>query len=94
MFYLGSIGGDGSNDPRHIRRVRATVGPGVLLYSEYCTDMALPYAGRYCEWVGPGQIRWTADNAYSILRPLCPKATGFASRGRRSSSPRPSPRGA
>jgi len=60
MFYLGSIGGDGSN----------------------------------CEWVGPGQIRWTADNAYSILRPLCPKATGFASRGRRSSSPRPSPRGA
>ncbi len=75
MFYLDSIGGGGTNDVRIIRHLRDVVGPGVLLYSEYCTDMELPYAGRYCEWVKPGNVFWTSENARAELRLLCPRAT-------------------
>ena len=75
MFYLDSIGGGGMNDLRIIRHIRNAVGPGVLLYSEYCTDLELPYADRYCEWVGDGGIFWTPPEDYAALRLLCPWAT-------------------
>ncbi len=74
MFYLDSIGGDGVNDARIIRQIRAAVGPRVALYSEYCTDLSLPYAGRYCEWTGNG-IKWNGGQTYAALRLLRPDAT-------------------
>ena len=75
MFYLDSFGATGLNDVRILRRVRETVGPDVLLYPEYCTDMSLPYADRYCEWTADGSIRWDGFLMYEALKVLCPHAT-------------------
>jgi hypothetical protein len=76
LFYLDSIGGTGGqNDVRIIRTIRDTVGPDVQLYSEYCTDMSLPFAGRYCEcWPGD-RIYWNSPETFAALRYLCPDAT-------------------
>jgi hypothetical protein len=74
MFYLDSIGGLGVNDVRILRKVRDAVGPEVLLYSEDATDVSLPYADRYCEWIGDG-VRWDGGPLYAALRILRPTAT-------------------
>ena len=75
MFYLDSFGAEGLNDVRILRLLRQAVGPDVLLYSEYCTDMTLPLAGRYCEWTRENAIRWDAPDIYHALRLLCPRST-------------------
>ena len=74
IFYLDSFGADGVNDLEILKKVRERVGPDVLLYTEYCTDMSLPYADHYCEWV-KGSILWTSPGEYAALRYLCPDAT-------------------
>jgi hypothetical protein len=89
MFYLDSIGGYGLNDVRVIRKVRATVGPDVPLYTEYCTDMSLPYADRYCEWTADNNIRWNGGDSYATLRLLCPRATWLCTSETRELVPAP-----
>jgi len=45
----------------------------VQLYTESCTDMTLPYAGRYCEWT-TGGLAGTSNDTYTALRFLCPRS--------------------
>ena len=75
MFYLDSFGGYGLNDLRILKRIRATVGPDVLLYPEYCTDVSLPYAGRFCQLQKDGTIRWDGWDIYRAMRLLAPRST-------------------
>jgi hypothetical protein len=71
LFYLDDFGADGLNDLEILKKVRAVVGPKVQLYTEFCTDMSLPYAGRYCEWQD-NAVLWTRPPVYEALRFLCP----------------------
>lgn len=74
LFYLDSIGATDLNDVAILQQVRAAVGPDVLLYSEFGTDMTLPVAGRYNEWLGT-QLRWTGPAQLASQRFLCPEST-------------------
>jgi hypothetical protein len=74
VFYCDSFGVD-FNDVKMLRKLRQTVGPDVLLYTEHCCDLTLPLAGRYCEWEKSGGISWTSPTAYEVLRYLCPQST-------------------
>jgi hypothetical protein len=74
MFYLDSFGADVPNDWLILQKIRSHVGPDVLLYSEFNTDMTLPYAGHYCEWRGDG-ILWTTPEQYAAMRYICPDST-------------------
>jgi len=71
LFYLDSFGIDNPNDQEILKLIRDKVGPDVQLYTEFCTDMSLPYAGHYCEW-REGGILWTSLDRYTTLRSLCP----------------------
>ena len=75
MFYLDTFGGDGTNDLRILAAIRQSVGPDVLLYTEYSTDLSLAYAGRYCEWVRGGGVRWNGPESLTALHLLAPHAT-------------------
>jgi hypothetical protein len=77
MFYLDSFGADDPNDQKILQKIRAHVGKDVLLYTEFCTDLSLPYAGHYCEW-RESYILWTSDVQYEALRYLCPDSTWLA----------------
>jgi hypothetical protein len=74
LFYLDSFGVTNPNDQAILKLVREKVGPDVQLYTEFVTDMSLPYAGHYCEWQGT-YIRWTNDYQYQGMRYLCPDST-------------------
>ncbi len=71
MFYLDSFGAEGLNDVEILKQIRAVVGPDVQLYTEFGTDMSLPYAGHYCEWRN-GSVMWTIPLQYEALRTVCP----------------------
>jgi hypothetical protein len=74
IFYCDSIGCFGLNDVHIIQKIRDAVGPNVLLYTEFCSDLTLPFAGRYGEWDG-NNVTWTDHNTYEVLRYLCPDST-------------------
>jgi hypothetical protein len=74
IFYLDSFGGGGMADLRMLKMYREAVGPHVLFYTETCTDMSLPYAGAYAEWLGSSTI-WDSPETYADLRYLCPDST-------------------
>jgi hypothetical protein len=74
MFYLDSFGASGMDDLRMLKLYRATVGPHVLFYTETSTDMSLPYAGAYAEWLGTATT-WTSPQTYAAMRYLCPDST-------------------
>jgi hypothetical protein len=77
IFYCDSIGCLGLNDVHIIQKIRDAVGPDVLLYTEFCTDLTLPFAGRYCEWDGKN-VSWADTNTYQEFRFLCPDSTWLA----------------
>jgi len=57
-----------------LKQIRAAVGPDVLFYTEFCTDLSLPYAGHYCEWQG-SSVLWTSPAQYEEMKYLCPDST-------------------
>ena len=74
LFYLDSFGATDLNDVEILKQVRAVVGPGVQLYTEFCTDMSLPYASHYCEWHDNNSILWTSPSQLESLKFLSPDA--------------------
>jgi hypothetical protein len=68
LFYLDSFGNQNPNDQEILKQVRTAVGPDVQLYTEFCTDMSLPYAGRYCEWQGGNAVTWTSADQYQQMK--------------------------
>jgi hypothetical protein len=74
LFYLDSFGAQDPDDIEILKKVRAAVGPNVLLYTESGTDMTMPYAGRYCEWETNG-ILGIDPQTYVGLRFLSPDST-------------------
>ena len=74
LFYLDSFGVDNPNDQAILKLIRERVGPDTQLYTEFCTDMSLPYAAHYCEWKD-NSIVWTPGDQFAELRYLCPDST-------------------
>jgi hypothetical protein len=74
VFYLDSFGSNGLNDLAILKKIRESVGPDVLFYTEFGSDMSMPYAGRYCEWQGQG-VLWTTPMQYEELKYLSPDST-------------------
>ena len=72
-YYLDTFGGDWSST-RLLPAIRETVGPGVPIYTEYCTDATLPYADRYCEYKGGDGVSWDSPDQLAALRFLFPQS--------------------
>jgi hypothetical protein len=73
LFYLDSFGAESPDDIEILKKVRATVGPDVQLYTETGSDLTLPYAGRYCEWETNG-VLGIDFQTYAALRYLRPQS--------------------
>lgn len=73
VFYCDTFAMD-RNDVKILRQIRDAVGPDVLLYTEYGSDLTLPLAGRYCEYGGLGVGDFPSP-LYSALRFVCPDST-------------------
>ena len=74
VFYLDSFGWNDPDDIRMLKKYREAVGPKVLFYTENWTDMTLPYAGAYCEWMGEAPL-WLSPTEYQALRYVNPDST-------------------
>jgi hypothetical protein len=73
IFYCDSFG-ENQNEVRILRKLRETVGPDVLLYTEHGSDLTLPLAGRYCEYDGDN-LGGVSFESYKAMRYLWPEAT-------------------
>lgn len=72
-FYLDSFGRD-YNDFLIARFLRGKFGPGIPTYSEYITDVMMPYTGMYGELLdAEGNLRWMSSQTMQILRWLSPQ---------------------
>ena len=72
-YYLDTFGHDWAST-RLLPAIRATVGPEVPIYTEYCTDATLPYADRYCEYKSGDGVSWNSPEQVAALRFLFPRS--------------------
>ena len=72
-YYLDTFGGDVAS-ARLLPAIRQTVGPDVPIYTEYCSDVTLPYADRYCEYAGGDSVRWDSPEQLAALQFLFPRS--------------------
>jgi hypothetical protein len=73
LYYLDTFGAD-YNDYLIMKNMRKRMGPNVLTYSEYGSDILLPLSGRYLEHKD-GSIMWTSPQQLEIQRWLVPGAS-------------------
>ncbi len=72
-YYLDTFGNDWPTT-QLLPLIRATVGPDVPIYTEYCSDATLPFADRYCEYNGGDGVAWTSGPQLQALRYLFPRS--------------------
>jgi hypothetical protein len=74
MFYMDSFL-QSTDDQSIIEYLRSKMGPNVLTYSEFSTDLSMTYSGRYGETVAgvqDGSLLWNTAIQIQVLRWLLP----------------------
>jgi hypothetical protein len=75
LYYLDSFGVD-LNSVAIMKQIRAQVGPNVPTYSEFTSDLMLPYSGVYTQTANPpspdGGTIWYSPEEFRIFRLLQP----------------------
>jgi len=73
-FYFDSFGND-LNSYKIMKQIWAALGPSVQTWSEYMTDILLPYSGQYCQLTdNSGGTTWYGPETMQIFRMLQPKS--------------------
>lgn len=72
VYYLDTFGME-HNDYLIMKMLRQRMGPNILTYSEYTTDLMLPLCGSYLE-LGPDGYMWYTQEQLDLLRWLVPDA--------------------
>jgi len=80
-YYMDDLGTD-LNSYHIVRQVREHIGPGIPTYTEFTSDLLLPYSGVYTELNphgkggGPpnGGTRWYGPDTLAIFRMLYPQS--------------------
>lgn len=72
-YYLDTFGHNWAST-RLLPAIRETVGPTVPIYTEYCSDATLPYADRYCEYIGGDTITWNSPEQLAAMQFLFPQS--------------------
>jgi hypothetical protein len=73
LYYLDSFG-ENYNDYLIMKMLRKKMGPNILTYSEFGSDVILPFSGRYLEH-RDGSIMWITPQLLEIQRWLVPDAS-------------------
>jgi hypothetical protein len=77
IFYLDTFGLD-YNDYQIMKMLRAKMGPDIPTFSEFGSDLMLPYSGKYIEMSGPDNaLTWMTYELLEIQRWLVPNSTAI-----------------